>query len=186
MKSITHSQLVELLRASKGALPVGIRAVTDAKLLKTGNPYVNVTKEIRAVAFVGADYGDAVRREGVGRQGAFEADAFVSAPLPAWKGVVIPNKVYCHKGNGRLYLRTQSTPGMRKRQPAKVISYNDASGKVLSHEQVRPYLPAKSVSAKQSAVGMDAPLQVDVREYAFDSIRVLRIGGRAYRLLPDA
>lgn len=195
VKTLSHSQLVELLKNKGGAFPVGLRATTDAKLSKfakgegrndvSANPFANVSKDVRAVGFVGASYEKAVQREGVVRQGMMDADAFKGAPR-SW-GVWVTgceSKVACHKG--RFYLRTQTTPGMRKRQPAKVLCYKDASGRVLSKDDVAPYLPAKSVSAKQASVGMDAPNQVDVREYAFDSITVLRIAGRTYRLVPDA
>lgn len=184
MKSLTHSQFVALLKSKGGALPVGLRATTDAKLLKTNNPFVGVVKDVRAVGFVGANYERAVQREGVVRQGHSDADAFVveSRPWGQWVSG-LESKVATHKG--RFYLRTQTTPGMRKRQPAKVIAYRDASGAKLTYADVAPYMPAKSTSAKQAAVGMDAPNQVAVREYAFDSIKVVRVGGRSYKLIAD-
>lgn len=184
MKNLTHSQFISLLRGKHGALPVGIRATTDAKLRKTGNPHIGVTKDIRAVGFVGADYERAVQREGVARQQQGDADAF-KASARQWGAWVegLECKVAAH--NGRFYLRTQTTPGMRRRQPARVLGYKDAQGHALTLSDIAPWLPAKSVSAKQSAVGMDAPMQVDVREYAFDSIKVVRVGGRTYKLIAD-
>lgn len=185
MKTLTHTQFVNLLRSKGGALPVGIRAVTDAKLRKTGNPFIGVVKHVSAVGFVGANYGASVRREGVGRQAAWDADSFVAAPRP-WGAWVegLECKVAVHQG--RYYLRTQSTPGQRKRQPAKVTAYRDANGVTLSHAQIAPFMPAKSTSAKQSAVGIEAHLQVDVREYAFDSIKIVRVMGCTYRLIADS
>lgn len=179
MKTITHKELVASVASKAGAMPVGIVATVDAKLLKTGNPFGNVSKRVRAVGFVGAKYGASVAREGE-RQGV-DASTFEASTLP-WGQWLIPNKVIAHKG--AMYLRTQSTPGQRQRQPAKVLAYVGSNGGKLTHEQVFPFLPAKSVSAKQVEAGLDASKQVDVRTYAFASIERVRLNGCTYRLVP--
>lgn len=180
MKTLTHSQLVSLLEKTNGARPVGLLAVTDAKARKTGNPYGAIFKTVRAVGFVGADYGASVRREGVGRQAAFEADAFKADSLP-WGAWAVAGKVIVHKG--AFYLRTQSTPGQRKRQPARVLGYTNEAGQRVEREAIAPFLPAPSKSAKQQACGMGET--VDVRTYAFSSIRRVRVNGHTFKLVAD-
>jgi len=186
MQTLTHSQFIAKLIQHAGAAPVGIEALTDAKARKTGNPFPGgaVFKHIRAVGFVGADYGKAVQREGE-RQGAEGAEEFQAMPLPwgAWHAGA-EGKVIAHKGG--FYLRTQTTPGQRKRQPAKVLAFRDATGRFLSRDEVKPFLPAPSVSVRQSAAGVgegDASAQVMVRTYSFDSIRKVRFGGKTFELV---
>lgn len=182
MKKLTFVQFIDKLRALKGAAIVGITARTDAKARKTGNPFGTIFKTVRTVGFVGADYGAAVVREGA-RQGA-DAGAFEAASLP-W-GEWLENavgKVITHKGG--FYLRTQSTPGQRKRQAAKVLGYVSADGTVLERAEVEPFLPTPSVSRKQAAVGVgrEAAEQIMVRTYAFDSIKRVRFAGETFQLV---
>jgi hypothetical protein len=176
MKTLTPGKLVALLQGMSGALPVGIEAETDARLLKTGNPFKNCLKYIRAVGFCGASYEKAVKREG-DRQGV-EAD-FKAQGLP-WQGAewVIPNKVLTYKGD--LYLRVQSSPGQRKRQPAKVLSYR-ANGEFVDYEKVKPFIPEKSESKRQQEAGLDETIHV--RTYKFSSLKKVRIGGTTYELV---
>lgn len=175
---ITHQQLRDLVALNvTGSMPVGILAVTDTRSRKTGNPWRTVWKTVRAVGWVGARYAAAVRREG-DRQGA-DASAFQAASLP-WGEWDIPGKVITHKGS--LYLRTQATPGMRRKQPARVLGYHAASGETLTREQVAPFLPVESGSAKQAAAGLssDPKEQIWVGTYAFASLRKVRIAGKTY------
>lgn len=178
MAKMTYSELVA--RVSRpGAVMVGLSTLTDAKARKTGNPFGTVFKQSRGVGIVGADYQSAVRREGE-RQGAENAQAFRAESRP-WGEWLVPSKVATHKG--KLYLRTQSAPRQRKTSPWKVNAYRDASGKFLSPETVKPFLPEKSDSARQSAVGLDA--KVEVREFCFDSIQKVRIDGKTFELVAD-
>lgn len=179
MKSkMTYAELVA--RVSRpGAVIVGIDALTNAKAKKTGNPFGEIFKASRGVAMVGADYGEAVKREGA-RQGATEAENFVAQSRP-WGVWLVPSKVAENKG--KLYLRTQSAPRQRKVSPWKVRSFRDASGKFLSAEEVKPFLPEKSDSARQSEVGLTE--KIEVREFAFDSIRRIRIDGRTFDLVSN-
>lgn len=175
---MTYSELVA--RVSRpGTVMVGLSTLTDAKAKKTGNPFGTVFKQSRGVGIVGADYENAVRREGE-RQGAKEAASFQAESRP-WGQWVIPSKVATH--NGKLYLRTQSAPRQRKVSPWKVRAYRDASGKFLSPETVKPFLPEKGDSARQTAVGLEA--KIEVREFGFDSIKKIRIDGRTFELIPD-
>ena len=183
MQTLTHSQFIQILTSRKGAAIVGVEALTDAKARKTGNPHGAIFKHVRAVGFVGADYERSVQREGA-RQDAPAAASFEAMSLP-WGEWHLAGKVISHKG--AFYLRTQSTPGQRNRQPARLLSYRDAKGLFLSKEAVRPFLPAPSVSARQAAVGIgnDASAQVAVRTYAFASIRKVRVNGETFKLIAD-
>jgi len=178
MLNITHSQFIAAIAAFRGAVIVGIRATIDARARKTGNPFGAIAKRIRAVGFVGANYGKAVAREGA-RQGASDAAAFVPESLP-WGEWLVPNKVIAH--GGEHYLRTESTPNQRGRQPARVLGYTGERGESLTFEQVKPFLPAKRESAKQQAHGLNET--VHVRTYKLSNIETVRFGGQTYRLVP--
>lgn len=160
-----------------GARPVGIVADVDAKARKTGNPFGSVSKRVRVVGFVGADYQSAVKNEAA-RQGT-DGKAFKAESLP-W-GEWVPgfeNRVIRH--NGKLYLRTQSTPGQRNRQPARVLAYRGEDGRFLSRDDIKPFLPRERESAKQQATA-GLSRTVHVRTYSFEGIRALRIGGKTLR-----
>jgi len=177
-EQITHKQLRDLIaEAVTGSMPVGILAVTDARTKKTGNPFGKVEKTVRAVGWVGASYVRGVNRE-LSRQGV-EEPAFRSQPLP-WGEWDIPGKVIAHKG--ALYLRTQATPGMRRKAPARVLAYHAENGQQVTREQVAPFLPVATGSSKQEAAGMaaDPAEQIWVGTYAFASLRKVRIAGRTY------
>lgn len=180
MKKITHKELASLLASVPGAMPVGIDAETDAKARKTGNPYGTIKKRIRAVGFVGADYVTGLVREGA-RQGV-DATEFQVDSLP-WGEWLTVDKVIVHKG--AFYLRTQTSPGQRNRQPAKVLAYLGENGETLTKEQVDPFLPRETVSAKQAAIGIDAAKQVKVRTYAFASLRKVRVAGQSFVVVPS-
>lgn len=179
METLTYAELVARVSAP-GAHLVGIDALTDARARKTGNPFGPIFKQSRGVAMVGASYQASVQRQGE-RDGAESAQSFVAESRP-WGEWVIPNKIASHKGN--FYLRTQSAPGQRKRSPWKVRAYRNEAGEFLSKESVAPFLPEKGQSEKQAAVGLERESQIEVREFAFSSIRRVRIGGRSYKLVP--
>jgi hypothetical protein len=181
-KILTHGQLIAMINSTNGALPVGLLSETDSKAKKTGNPYGRILKRSRSVGWIGVNYQASVEREAA-RQGnsvCFDAD-----PLP-WGNWLIPNKVISHKGE--FYLRTQSTPGGRKRQPAKVLGFrSEATGQFLSYETVKPFLPPVRESNKQAEeAGLEgSENQIKVRTYKFDSIQKIRIGGVTYTLINE-
>lgn len=176
---LTYSQFLTLLESLKGTAIVGLLTLTDARLLKTGNPLaLPVMKLSRLVAFVGANYERAVNREAVRQEATPE---FTSAGLPSYLEWFLPGKVLRHVTKGTLYLRIQSTPRQRGKQPVRLLGYRDASGRYVSRESVRPFLPVKRESTKQQlTAGLNQTVWVN--NYAFDSILKVRIAGRTYNL----
>lgn len=178
---ITYSKLVALLQGNVGAMPVGIVATTDAKARKTNNPHGVITKTVRAVGFCGADYETSVQTQTL-RAGVKTPD-FVADSLP-WGEWLVPNKIISHKG--KLYLRTQTTEGMRRKQSAKVLFYRDEKGRFISRDEAAKFLPPVRESTKQADAGLEgAKSQVWVRTYSFDSLEKIRIAGRTYVPVAD-
>lgn len=168
-----------MLEGNAGAVIVGLNATVDAR---AKGDLRGTLKRVRAVGFVGADYGKAVVREGARQY--VDASEFTPARLP-WGQWLVPHKVITHKG--AYYLRTQSTPGQRRAQPAKVLGYMTEDMEPMPASMVRPYLPAPSYSARQQEVGVGDGTpdeQVWVRTYAFSSIDTVRVGGCTYKLVP--
>lgn len=154
---------------------------TDARLKKTGNPLaLPVCKQCVVTVTIGADYQSAVNRE-AGRQ-AGESE-FNAGALPKGRNWLVPGKVLISDCGTKLYLRTQSTPGQRKRKFAKLIGYQDNAGKPVTREAVKPFLPPVYESAKQQAQTGIAET-VHVRDYLFSSIRAIRLNGQTMRVVP--
>lgn len=177
MKKLTHNQFAVMLANTSGVALVGLSTLTDAKARKTGNPFGPIFKQCRGVGLVGADYQASVNREGE-RQGVQADYKAESLPWGQWK---IANKVIEHKG--QLYLRTQSSPGQRRKSPVRLVAYRNATGQFLPSEQVKPLLPEKRESEKQQSAGLEKT--VWIRTYGFSSIKKVRFGGQTFELVPE-
>ena len=181
--TLTQSELLAKLRASNGALIVGIEAITDAKAQKRDietrkflNPHGAILKHVRAVGIVGADYQTSVLNEALRQD---KSATFEASALP-WGEWLVPGKVITH--NGKLYMRTQCTPGQRRKQPARVLSYRNESGQFIAKSDATQFIPARVESAKQqSETGITKTVWVST--YAFDSIKKIRMGGNTYELI---
>lgn len=186
MKEITHDEIVARITSLKGTAIVGFEAITDARAVKKDrenhenkNPFSLVEKHIRGVAIVGANYENGVNREAA-RQGINDAE-FESQGLPDYLSWEIPGKILRHN-NGTRYLRTQTTPGKRQNQPAKVIAwYGD--GKVVNHSDVKPFLPIPKPVGTQAAIGLETKrAQVWVNNYKLESLTKIRLNGETFRV----
>ena len=176
MKNLNHLQLIEKLN-TPGTKIVGLLALVDARAKKTNNPHGRIDKQVRVVGFVGADYETSVNREAT-RQDA--TPVFQAEKLPWGKWHVL-NKVIEH--NGGFYLRTQTTPGNRRVQPAKVLFYRGENGQFLAYDDIKDFLPeAKESNKQQSWTGINKT--VWVRTYKFSSILRIRINGETFKLIP--
>lgn len=194
MQKITHAELVKLIVNRPGAFPVGLLAETDARCVKkdreTGerHPFGEISKISYSVPFVGAKYEAAVNREASrqGSEGTFQA---LGLPvdrewLPGAEGKVLRSK----SNPEILYLRTQTVPGQRLRNKARVLAYRGENGQFLSKKEVKPFLPVKSFSQRQASVGVGARdgnegNQVDVRDFKFASLRKVKVGGEVFEIV---
>lgn len=166
-------QLLEILEKRSGAFPVGLITETDTKARKTNNPFGKIYKGCRSVGWVGVDYTKAVNREAE-RQG-IESN-FVSRPLP-WGEWYLNKKVVRHKGE--FYLATETTPGAREKQKAKILYYRAENGQFISPEEAEKFIPKKKTeSARQDEIGLEE--KILVRTYKFSSIKKIRINGRTH------
>lgn len=173
--TLSAAQFLNWIKESKGALLVGIESLTDSKARKTNNPFGKILKRARFVGLIGGNYEKSVNNE-MERQDA--AGEFKAEPL-SWGEWDVVNKIIIHKGE--YYIRTQSSPGQRKKSKAKILDYRNEDGQILSREKVAPFLPEKADSARQSEVGLAE--KVEVRTFSIKSIRKVRISGVTYKLI---
>jgi len=166
MKALTTNQLVELLATVKGATFATIITETDARLVKTGNPFGDVRKVSRVNVTLGFQYEKAVNRQRA-REGG-ETD-FEAAPRQ-WGERKPGTMLVEHKGN--LYLET-------KVERSLDCQYFTADGKELTAEEVKPFLPKKGASRQE------VEKEILVRDYALESIRSIAFGGEQYVMLQD-
>ena len=159
-------------------MPVGLLTNTEARMRKAGNPFGEIRKVSRRVGWVGVKYQEAVNREAERQDG---KGGFKSGkrPFGEW---LIPNKVARTKG--KYFLRTESTPGQRNRSRDKVLAYLDLEGNRLDNSRIEEFLIKPLPSRKQKRAGLEEGKQIEVREFAFNSIEKIRIGGEIYRLVP--
>ncbi len=176
MKTITPQALVEKIKAINGNVIVVVETLTDAKALvkdretKAPNTFGTILKSSVARVAIGANYQNAVNRQGI-REENENAGEFVAEPLP-WGEWIVPGRLIGNKGE--IYVRTQTTPGMRKNKPF-IVKYRDLNGKFLSYDEIKNLLPVKKESARQEEFGNVE--KIEVRTLKISSIRRIRIGG---------
>lgn len=181
-KTITHGGLIALLAGLPGATFASLVTHTDARLRKTGNPLALPVFKLTVVsnATIGADYESAVNRE-AGRQAGTET--FQAGELPKGRNWLVPGKVLVSDCGTKYYLRTQSTPGQRRKFRVKLVGYVQADGQHASRSAVKPFLPPVYESAKQqSQTGIEQT--VWVRDYLFTSLGLIKINGQTYQVVP--
>lgn len=167
---IDRAQLLDLLANLKGATFATITSATDPRMVKkhreTGepNPHLGAVKVSRVNVTIGADYERSVNRQRTREE--LDAD-FASMGLPDYYEPVA-GPIIRHKGKGTHYLAC-------KPERCLAVVYQDAAGKLIDADAVKPYLPASSKPANQGT-----EKEIVWRTYALDSIREISLGGRHY------
>lgn len=168
MKTINQFQLAEILRNVKGAKPITISALVDAKARKTGNPFREILKFSRVNGFTGANYEASVNRQ-QGREGSVPA---FEARERSWGERVAPALVV---NKGKLYLVIQP---QKTAQPV-FFGRNDQGVLMQVRKSViEKFLPAKRSSAEAQGVSKE----IVYRNYSLENITSLSIDGEKYRI----
>lgn len=179
MKTITTTQLANLLSKVTHATAIGFTAVTDARPKKTGNPYSSIQKWTKVSAFTGTIYENAVNRqltrEGHGDEAAFEAKE------RSWGNRIssaLVSKLDAKTGEVRFYLPAQI---QRTSKPLYLVPTGAAQRlTVVPKERVAPWLPASKTEETAAAQGVEKP--VIYRDYLLSSIRSINLDGERYRV----
>lgn len=173
MKTITLAQLTDKLRAIRGARPITITALTDARARKTGNPYAEVLKLARVNGIVNVDYSAAVERQ----QARDEQPVGFAARPHAWGDRVDETPLRAHRETGKLYLTIKPQRVVDK---PVYFGRNPTSGALVSVPKatVEPFLPAK----RSNAAAQGVEHEVFSRDYALSGIVSAVIDGETYRI----
>lgn len=161
MKTITRSQLVEILEAEKGAEMVSVYIGTDPRMRKTDNPYIGALKFQTLSGIVGYDYENSVNNQLV-REGK-EAD-FKAEPR-SW-GVRISPKWVLHNDTRYLTLKIQGTSA-----PTFILN-----GEEIPYEKVKPFIPEKKSPATQA----DLEKKIKHTDIKIDNIISINMKGETF------
>jgi hypothetical protein len=168
VKTINETQLVEILAAVKGAQPVTISALVDAKARKTGNPFRSIRKLSKVNGFTGADYEASVNRQ-LDREG--KGQLSFTANERKWGERVGPALV---KKDDKFYLVIQP------QNTAKPVYFGEQADGMLRHvskDTIAAFLPPVRHAENQ---GTDK--EIVYRNYSVANIAAISIGGTRYRV----
>ena len=168
-KTITHQELVEVLRAHKGATPISFSAFTTVKARKTGNPYDAILKFSIVNAFTGHDYEASVNRQLV-REG--QAPDFQERGR-SW-GTNI-NNILSEK-DGKFYLRVRP---LKTSSPLYFVKVGGTIKRV-DKTKIQAFLPPTYHSQIQNT-----STEILHREYLVTNLRSVTLGGVRYEILPS-
>lgn len=184
MKIITHSEFIKLIESFKGAVAVGVNALTDTGAYKTGNPFPDgiIMKRATSSAVTGIDWRVAINRrlEKEGKEPSY-------TPAPIWGGAgqyIIPNKIVQHKVKGGRYLAYQATNKQWDCFPSKP-QYFTTEGEEIPYEKAKPFLKEKVASAKQERASLVGKSQQNIRMFNLDNIIAVAMKGEVYTLVKD-
>ena len=166
MKTLTKpsaQSIIDLLLNYSGHGFVGLTTLTDARALKTGNPFGKILKKTKLTANIGFHYKNSLvnqaKREG--------KDTNFDIQPRRW-GVRMENApLVKHKGKHYLEYKAESVQS---------VEYFDEQGNSLSAEQVAPFLPKKRHSATQDKLDK----KVILRDVDVENILSLRISKRVF------
>jgi hypothetical protein len=167
-QTINQTQLAEILRSVKGATPLTISALVDARARKTGNPFAKVLKLSKVNGMTGADYEKSVNRQ-LDREG--KGQLSFTANERKWGERIGPALV---EKEGKLYLvihpQRTASPVYFGQNPGKLL-------KAVAKETIAAFLPAPKPAANQ---GTDK--EIVYRNYSLENITALSLGGKTYRV----
>ena len=167
MTTITLTELLSLLACTRGARFATITAVTDARLLKTGNPFGQVNKRSRFNAVINHRYENSVNNQRA-REG---NEAEFTAKPRKW-GTRFPGTPFVtHKG--RAYLDC----GIQRSLSCEYIT---DKGRTLTPDDVKPFQSDKGSNAEHQGVEKE----IILRDYGVDTIESIAIDGEVYRVDP--
>lgn len=180
--TVSIAELAAKLAEIGHAMPISFSALTDARAKKTGNPFGEIRKLERVLAFVGADYSLAVERQQDRENSTgnpFE-EGFKSAGR-SWGKRVAPALV---EKDGQFYLRAKVE---RKSKPVYLVK-KTAMGKdlpfltTIPREVVAFLLPDEEKEIQREKTRQRVERAIKFRDYALRNIVSATFGGMSLRV----
>ncbi len=165
MKKITKAELITLVDSATGASFVSVDMESEAKMRKTGNPYVGAIKEVTISGQINFDYANAVNNQ-LTRENNVTAGTF-TAQERAW-GEREGNWI-THNGNHYLTIKVQTSS-----EPTFIFN-----GKPVDKAALAPFL----TESKKPHTQAELDKEVIVRDVKLDSIKVIRAFGEEYKVV---
>jgi hypothetical protein len=179
MKTVTKTQLIDLLANVPSACAIGFTALTDARPLKTGNPFASILKLSRVWPIAGASYESAVNRS-LARQG--EKSTFKARPA---NYVRVSPLLGVMNGTGNHVLLCAFSPRATQ-AGAPLYFVRDQAGAPLRHvskSTVAPFLQkVPVVSARQEQAGASEEDCVIWRAFGVANLLRVSLNGETYRV----
>lgn len=167
-KTVSVSELGEILLGVNHAMPISFSALVDAKARKTGNPWGEIRKLSRVQAFTGFDYENSVNRQ-LDREG--KSQLSFTANERNWGERISPALV---RNGGKLYLVAKvertAKPIYLARSPRGFLS-------VVAKEVIAPFLPAV-----RHATNQGTEKEVVYRNYSLENLTSVSINGMRLRV----
>ncbi len=177
MKTVSLHTLRDLLANVRGATPISLLTVTDARLKVKGNPYAplgSVYKVCRVNAMANTDHESAVNRQQVREH----TEPGFQAGERSWgtrHGCLVEHK-------GEYYLPVQIRHVSRPIYVAPTMRGINVRLVPVAKEVIAPFLPPDRREQEAARQGVEAP--VVRRDYKLSSIVAASIGGQRYRVRP--
>jgi hypothetical protein len=164
MKTITLTQLRDILAKVNHAMPIAFSSITAPKV--NANPYGEILKLSRVSNFIGFNY-----RHSVENQMAREGIEGTFIPQPRKWGHHVSPVLIEHKG--QYYLSVQV---LRTRKPVYLVKA-DGMTKVIPSDAVKPFLPVK-----QEATSQPTEKKVIYRDYKLESLHQITMNKETYKI----
>ena len=166
MQTIERTELVTMLMNRKGCTVVTIKAVTDARLKKTGNDHGSCSKIARVNGMIGWNYTNSVNnqrtREGI--------EAHFEAQPRKWGERIKGTPLVEYKGEYYLEVKIERI--------LDITYVRDNDGKIVTYSEIEPFMPAKR---KPTTQGTEK--DIIVADYKINNIEEIKIDGQEYKLV---
>ncbi len=167
---ITQAQLAEIIRNIRGVSFARIDSVTEFRMKKTGNPFAGqVIKVSRIMAIVGNwTYKQSLINQAIREN----VDTDFEIQPRKW-GTRLENGIVEH--NGKLYLEAK----IERSIGSRIVFRNGHFIPENEMESIKTFAVKSSESKTQDTIEK----KVILRDYAFDSIRRIKLNGITYKLV---
>lgn len=180
-KLISRGDLIAVLSSlhSLGTSNVQIHTRTDARLLRTGNPFPKggVLKVSAFNVAMGKNYGAGVRRKlaKAGKPADFQAESNWFQPHNG-SNTIVEHRKDASKLYARLPVNTQIKA---------ITAFETPAGEPVAREEIAAFIPKKSASRKQAAAGLAEGEQEVFRTVAIENIVGITYNGETLLVQTD-
>lgn len=166
MATVTKDELVSILMKRKGATIVSIKAETDARLRKKGNPHGSCHKITQLTGMIGWNYSNSINNQRA-REG--HVEHFVAQPRP-WGTRITGTPLVEH--NGKYYLE------VKVEHVLDVTYVRDVDGNIVTYGDIENFLPLKRVNERA-----ETEKNIYPTDYAVENIKNIKIDGVFYEVV---